>query len=261
MKALAISVRGRVQRVGFRRYVLDIAQELGLSGWIVNKPDGSVEIFVQGDGKVIDRFIETIKSPPKPVKIKEFKVYEASVDRELKYFSIKPGELWEEFNEGLGAMQNIFIEYWDEFGGFADRTDKNFIMLSNKFDEGFNKLSNKFDEGFNKLSDKMDEGFNKLSDKLDDVADRLSDKMDEGFNKLSDKLDDVAYKLSSKFDEGFNKLSNKLDDDFKIILDKYGEISKRLTQILETLIKESRETREILLENIKLLREAIEKMK
>jgi len=43
-------------------------------------------------------------------------------------------------------------------------------------------------------------------------------------------------------------------------MDKYGEISEKLTSILETLTRESRETREILLENIKLLREAIEKL-
>ncbi len=38
-----------MQRVGYRRYIIDIAQDLGLAGYIENMKDGSVNIFVQGD--------------------------------------------------------------------------------------------------------------------------------------------------------------------------------------------------------------------
>jgi hypothetical protein len=41
---------------------------------------------------------------------------------------------------------------------------------------------------------------------------------------------------------------------------KYGEISDKLTTILETLVRESRETREMLNESIRLLREVLERL-
>ena len=42
-------VRGRVQGVGFRYFVLSRARLLGLHGWVRNLPDGSVEARAWGD--------------------------------------------------------------------------------------------------------------------------------------------------------------------------------------------------------------------
>ncbi len=42
-------VTGRVQGVGFRALTVDEAQALGLTGWVRNLADGSVELEAQGD--------------------------------------------------------------------------------------------------------------------------------------------------------------------------------------------------------------------
>jgi acylphosphatase len=42
-------VRGRVQGVGFRWFVRERARRWGLSGWVRNNPDGSVELAARGD--------------------------------------------------------------------------------------------------------------------------------------------------------------------------------------------------------------------
>ncbi len=41
-------VRGRVQGVGFRWFVREAARAAGLSGWVRNNRDGSVEIAAEG---------------------------------------------------------------------------------------------------------------------------------------------------------------------------------------------------------------------
>jgi acylphosphatase len=41
-------VRGRVQGVGFRFFVEREARTLGVSGWVRNNPDGSVEVLAAG---------------------------------------------------------------------------------------------------------------------------------------------------------------------------------------------------------------------
>lgn len=42
-------MNGRVQGVCFRMYAQDRARGLGLTGWVRNRPDGSVEIVAEGD--------------------------------------------------------------------------------------------------------------------------------------------------------------------------------------------------------------------
>lgn len=39
---------GRVQGVGFRFFVLRLADELDLTGWVANEPDGSVRVVAEG---------------------------------------------------------------------------------------------------------------------------------------------------------------------------------------------------------------------
>lgn len=41
-------VTGRVQGVGFRWYVMERAQELGLTGYVLNRRDGTVEVVAEG---------------------------------------------------------------------------------------------------------------------------------------------------------------------------------------------------------------------
>lgn len=48
---------GRVQGVGFRYYAVQKANHLGLTGWVKNLYDGSVEMEVEGQEELIDQLI------------------------------------------------------------------------------------------------------------------------------------------------------------------------------------------------------------
>lgn len=48
---------GRVQGVGFRYYAVNKANQLGLTGWVRNLPDGTVEMEAQGCEEQIDELI------------------------------------------------------------------------------------------------------------------------------------------------------------------------------------------------------------
>ncbi|AKA48514.1 acylphosphatase [uncultured archaeon] len=49
---------GRVQGVYFRRRTRDAASEYGVSGWVKNLPDGSVEAELSGDTDKVQRLID-----------------------------------------------------------------------------------------------------------------------------------------------------------------------------------------------------------
>jgi acylphosphatase len=58
-------IEGRVQGVFYRAFARDAAQNLGLSGWVSNLPDGRVEAVFEGDRQEIERAIaECYKGPP-----------------------------------------------------------------------------------------------------------------------------------------------------------------------------------------------------
>jgi acylphosphatase len=61
---LHVAVRGRVQGVGFRWFVRERARELQLAGWVRNLPDGSVEVFAEGERDALEHFQRLLKSGP-----------------------------------------------------------------------------------------------------------------------------------------------------------------------------------------------------
>ena len=54
LSALRFLVFGRVQGVGFRYAAREAAIEYGVSGWVRNLPDGSVEIVAQGTAGAVE---------------------------------------------------------------------------------------------------------------------------------------------------------------------------------------------------------------
>ena len=53
--------RGRVQGVGFRPTVYNMAKKLGLAGVVLNSPEGVI-VEVEGSEEQIEKFIKTIKT-------------------------------------------------------------------------------------------------------------------------------------------------------------------------------------------------------
>ena len=58
-------IKGRVQGVGFRFFALSWAEKLGLTGWIKNNYDGSVESEVEGDRSAVEEYIAQMKTGPR----------------------------------------------------------------------------------------------------------------------------------------------------------------------------------------------------
>jgi acylphosphatase len=68
------TVRGRVQAVGFRAFVLDRAEDLGLGGTVANRPDGSVECVVEGPQDAVDRLIRDLRQGPRLARVEAVEI-------------------------------------------------------------------------------------------------------------------------------------------------------------------------------------------
>jgi acylphosphatase len=58
-------VRGRVQGVGFRYFVLDEADRLGVTGWVANQPDGSVRCVAEGPRSRLETLLGILREGPR----------------------------------------------------------------------------------------------------------------------------------------------------------------------------------------------------
>jgi len=85
-KAIAATITGVVQGVGYRYAALHMAEELGLEGWVRNTRDGSVETWAQGNADVLQVFIAFLKQGPRPARVQSVDVRSVVPDASLRGF-------------------------------------------------------------------------------------------------------------------------------------------------------------------------------
>ena len=82
-------LRGRVQGVGLRFFVQEAATAEGLSGWVANRPDGTVEILAEGDEQAVRRFEAHVRRGPAGARIDDISVDEDVPSSRARGFAIR----------------------------------------------------------------------------------------------------------------------------------------------------------------------------
>ena len=75
-----VIVRGRVQGVGYRMWVGDTAQRLGLEGWVRNRRDGTVEAVFFGSEPAVAAAVEACRSGPRGAQVEAVDAKDGSAD-------------------------------------------------------------------------------------------------------------------------------------------------------------------------------------
>ena len=76
LEQIHAKVRGRVQGVGFRQFTWKTAAQMQITGWVRNDPDGSVEVFAQGEKDKIEAFLSLLKKGPRHAQVEAVDVSE-----------------------------------------------------------------------------------------------------------------------------------------------------------------------------------------
>jgi acylphosphatase len=69
MKSVHARITGRVQGVGFRAWMEQTAERLGVRGWVRNRRDGSVEAVIAGDTSKVDEMLTMCWQGPPAAKV------------------------------------------------------------------------------------------------------------------------------------------------------------------------------------------------
>ena len=77
MKGRRARIFGRVQGVFFRAWTAEQAEALGVSGWVRNRRDGSVELFAFGSEEAVEALLDKVRGGPPAAQVERVEVEEA----------------------------------------------------------------------------------------------------------------------------------------------------------------------------------------
>ena len=69
-----VVVHGRVQGVFFRETTRHLAEQAGVTGWVRNRPDGTVEAVFEGEPDAVERLVEACRTGPPMAEVAQLDV-------------------------------------------------------------------------------------------------------------------------------------------------------------------------------------------
>jgi acylphosphatase len=69
MNAKRLVITGRVHGVGYRAWMVHKARQLGVSGWVRNRPDGAVEALIAGDTAAVEELSRLCRRGPRMAEV------------------------------------------------------------------------------------------------------------------------------------------------------------------------------------------------
>jgi acylphosphatase len=81
-------ISGRVQGVGFRWFAEEVATREGVTGWVRNLADGTVEAWVEGESESVARVERALRSGPRGARVETVQVGTELPTRIYREFSI-----------------------------------------------------------------------------------------------------------------------------------------------------------------------------
>ena len=90
LSCLHVVVEGRVQGVGFRYFVQENAQLLGLTGWVRNVKEDQVEVWAEGRQPDLDKLLDLVRRGPPSAYVTGYRIQPETPTGSLTRFQIAP---------------------------------------------------------------------------------------------------------------------------------------------------------------------------
>ena len=225
MKRAIIIAKGKVQSVGYRDLIADLAMDLGVVGFVENQPDGTVKIVVEGEEEILEEFVRKAQPEDDPmISIAQVDVNYEKATGEFEHFKIKRGSSEEETAERLDtAAKSLKV--------LIKTTVMMNENLGNKIDAGKEETISIIKNGNETLAEKQDQMLEK-QDVMIEKQDQILGKQDETIEVIKSGVD-VMHAFRTETHQNFANLDTK-----------YGRIAENMERILEELKEERKEYRE-----------------
>lgn len=86
---IKLFITGKVQGVGYRFSAKQQAEQLGITGWVNNRPNGNVEIVAEGHQEQLNQFIIWAQNGPQFANVLNVVINNLIANNEFDQFSIR----------------------------------------------------------------------------------------------------------------------------------------------------------------------------
>ena len=193
-----IIVSGRVQGVGYRALVKQIAMSFKVKGLVRNAEEGNVELFCECDDKLFDKFLENIKVKGDPQDMLSISVDELNVYKEGNKNYVNPPT----------EFKTFYIDYGDKLTQF----EKESLERSELAIVAFDSMKKETRNGFGCMKDKIVDGYNSLREEQKSMHHDMNlsfDRLDEKYGEFAKKMDSMDKSIKEMKDL-FAKLVNHI---------------------------------------------------
>lgn len=191
-----IIVKGRVQGVGYRALVKQIAMGFKVKGMVRNAEEGNVELFCECDDRLFDKFSETIKVKGDPQDMLSISVNELNVYKEGNKNYVNPPT----------EFKTFYIDYGDKLTQF----EKESLERSELAIVAFDSMKKETRKGSGCVKDKIVDGHNSLKEEQRGMHQDMNlsfDRLDEKYGEFAKKMDSMDKSIKEMKDL-FAKLVN-----------------------------------------------------
>ncbi len=88
-RTVRVRIDGRVQGVGYRYFAVRAAEACGVSGYVRNLDDGSVEVRARGEAEALESFLSSLRSGPRMSRVEEFDVLDVDETEAFSGFGVR----------------------------------------------------------------------------------------------------------------------------------------------------------------------------
>jgi len=216
MMRLTAMISGKVQRVGYRAKVVSAAQNLGLTGFVQNRPDGRVLLIAEGNKESLERLASAIRIKNTLIDVHEIESELSKASGAYSTFRkiTGPDEVGERLDDGIEILKELV----EGVRLIASNTEKLLSITTN----GFAGLNGKMDQMLDKqdqMLDKQDQMLDKQDQMLDkqdqmlDKQDQMLDKQDQMIDKQDSTIGEIQTlrsDMKSHLDQRFDRIEGYL---------------------------------------------------
>lgn len=172
MKRAVVIARGKVQKVGYRDTVQDVARALGVVGYVENLKDGNVRIVAEAEEEALKKFIKQIKVKKDFIDVMDALVEYEEATGEFEIFEIKYGSVPEELGDSIGAAIKYLGATNKKIDESGEENKKGFSVLAKKQDQMLGKQDETV-KSIDRLDTNMNTQFSELDVKYGKIAENM----------------------------------------------------------------------------------------
>ncbi len=220
MKRLTAYVSGQIQKVGYRKRVIDTARALGLKGMIENLNDGRVKIIAEGDDEKLKWFESAIDIKNTLIQVSSIETAYSVACGEFSQFGkfVEEGETDSRLDKGVEVMKEILVAV----KGVNKSLDDMNSNLGGKIDA----LGGKIDTlGGEKVKiDSIGVKIDTLGGKVDSIGVKI--------DTLGGKVDSIGVKIDS-IDGKMDRNLQKQDELLVEVKDMNKSLNDKMDRVLD----------------------------